>query len=92
MYKTFRSTGAVACAGIVAYLKWCIGFLTYSWLLDDTTGYCSRGLGCSPSQPGFDGTDALAEVTISQAMASEWFGIVLDAIKLRFPTIVFKRL
>jgi hypothetical protein len=52
--------------------------------LDDTTGYCHRSLGCSLSQPGFDGTDALAEVTISQAIAREWFGILPDAIKLRY--------
>jgi hypothetical protein len=84
MDKTFRAMGAAACAGIVAYWRRCIGFLTYSWLLDDTTGYCHRSLGCSLSQPGFDGTDALAEVTISQAIAREWFGILPDAIKLRY--------
>ena len=83
MDKAFRATGAAACAGIVAYWRRCIGPLTYSWLLDDTTGYCRRSLGCSPSQSGFDGTDAMAEVTISQAMAREWFGVLPVAIKLR---------
>jgi len=69
MDKTFRAKGTAACAGIVAYWRRCIGLLTYSWLLDDTTGYCRRSFGCSPSQSGFDGTDAMAEMTISEAMA-----------------------
>ena len=69
MDKTFGATGAAACAGIVAYWRRCIGLLTYSWLLDDTTGYCRRSFGCTPSQSGFDGTDAMAEMTISEAMA-----------------------
>ena len=65
MDKAFRATGAAAFAGIVAYWRRCIGLLTYSWLLDDTTWYCRRSLGCSPPQSGFDGTDATAEVKVS---------------------------
>lgn len=83
MDKAFRATGAAACAGIVAYWRRCIGLLTYSWLLDDTTWYCRRSFRCSPSQSGFDETNALAEMMISQAMAREWFDVLPDAIKLR---------
>ena len=83
MDKAFRATGAAAYAGIVAYWRWSIGFLTYSWLLDDTTWYCRRSFRCSPSQSGFDETSAMAEVTISQDMARYWFGVLLDAGKLR---------
>ena len=64
MDKAFRATGAAACAGIVAYWRRCIGLLTYSWLLDDTTWYCRRSFRCSPPQSGFDETNALAEMTI----------------------------
>ena len=81
MDKAFCATGAAACAGIVAYWRRCIGLFTYSWLLDDTTWYCRRSFRCSPPQSGFDETNAMAEVTISQATARECFDALPEAAK-----------
>ena len=81
MDKTFRATGAPACDRIVAYCRRCIGLLTYSWLLDDTTWHCHRSFRCSPPQSGFDETNAMVEVTISQATAREWFDALPEGAK-----------